>query len=87
MSHDSCVFKACTSQRQLIILFSFLCARRLNYKMLVFLGSLLLVAIVNAQRPEPCGKYVLFAILYAFDVHPIFIFSLSLFFFLMPRCM
>lgn len=80
MSHDSCVFKACTSQRQLIILFSFLCARRLNYKMLAFLGSLLLVAMVNAQRPEPCGKYVLFAILYAFDVHPIFIFFLSFFF-------
>lgn len=48
--------------------------------MLAFLGSLLLVAMVNAQRPEPCGKYVLFAILYAFDVHPIFIFFLSLFF-------
>lgn len=85
MSHDSCVFKACTSLRQLIILFSFLCARRLNYKMLTFLGSLLLVALVNAQRPEPCGKYVLFAILYAFDIHPIFFFSL--YFVLMTRCM
>ena len=53
--------------------------------MLTFLGSLLLVALVNAQRPEPCGKYVLFAILYAFDIHPIFF--LSLFFVLMTRCM
>lgn len=53
--------------------------------MLAFLGSLLLVALVNAQRPEPCGKYVPFAILYAFDVDPIFF--LSLFFFLMSRCM
>lgn len=53
--------------------------------MLTFLGSLLLVALVNAQKPEPCGKYVLFAILYAFDIHPIFFFSL--FFVLMTRCM
>lgn len=47
--------------------------------MLAFLGSLLLVALVtDAQRPEPCGKYVLSAIFNAFHYIQIF-FSLSFF--------